>query len=47
MNTAHLTVEELINYIYATVDERTELEMQLVQELIKLLDKQESFGVHD
>lgn len=47
MNTSHLTTEELINYVYATVDERTELEMQLVQELIKLLDKQDGFGVHD
>lgn len=46
MNTSHLTTEELIHYVLNTLDERTELEVQLAQELMRLLDSGH-FGDHD
>ena len=45
----HLTAEELVQYVWNSAEQRTELEMKLSEALARALDAApaENFGEHD
>lgn len=47
MNVDHLTAEELVQHVWITAPERTQLERKLAEALARVLDEVEDFGKHD